>query len=53
MSQALLIIEKNGGGTRPSQGLRELRQSADDLDKPLQDPCYGYGRTNATEAVAP
>ncbi len=50
---AALIIEKNGGGVEPKHVLRELRQSADDLGEPGQDPYYGYGRINAAGAVAP
>jgi len=50
---AALIIEKHGGDMKPSHILRELRQSADDLGKPGQDPYYGYGRISAGRAVAP
>ena len=50
---AALIIEKNGGSMKPKHILRELRQSADDLGKPGQDPFFGYGRINAAQAVAP
>ncbi len=50
---AALIIERNGGPMKPSDVLRELRQSADDLGAPGPDPYYGYGRINAAGAVAP
>lgn len=50
---AALIIEKNGGDMDPPHVLRELRHSADDLGKPGRDPYYGYGRVNASNAVAP
>ena len=50
---AALVIGKNGGDMKPSHVLRELRQSADDLGKPGQDPYYGHGRVNAAQAVAP
>jgi subtilisin family serine protease len=50
---AALIIEKNGGDMDPAHVLRDLRLSADDLGKPGRDEYYGYGRVNATSAVAP
>jgi len=49
---AALIVEKNGGDMKPSQILRELRQTADDLGKPGQDITFGYGRVNAAQAVS-
>ena len=48
---AALVVEKNGGDMKPSQIEQELRQSADDLGKPGQDPYYGHGRVNAAQAV--
>jgi len=50
---AALIVEANGGDMKPSQIVRELRQSADDLGKPGQDVYFGHGRVNAAAAVAP
>jgi len=48
---AALIIGQHGGSMKPSQVLRELRRSADDLGKPGKDMWYGYGRVNAYNAV--
>jgi len=50
---AALLVEKLGRDVKPAQLEAALRNSADDLGKPGQDPAYGYGRVNAAEAVAP
>lgn len=48
---AALIIGKHGGTMAPSEVERILRESADDLGKPGNDPAYGGGRVNAARAV--
>jgi lantibiotic leader peptide-processing serine protease len=48
---AAIIIGKNGGSMDPVAVEAKLRASADDLDKPGQDPFYGHGRINAFRAV--
>lgn len=48
---AALIVEKNGGSMKPAHIIQQLRQSADDLGKPGQDPYFGYGRVNAARAI--
>jgi len=48
---AALIIEKHGGSLKPAQVEAALRQSADDLGKPGNDPFYGHGFVNALRAV--
>ena len=48
---AALIIGKHGGEMSPSEVMRILRASADDLGKPGNDDNYGAGRVNASRAV--
>lgn len=48
---AALIIEKLGGEFTPTQVMRILEKSSDDLGKPGKDAYYGHGRINAANAV--
>lgn len=48
---AALIVGKKGGAASPSEVVRILRASADDLGKPGNDETFGSGRVNARKAV--
>src|SRR5690606_41913176 len=48
---AALIISQNGGSVKPQHVEHDLRDSADDLGKPVKDLLYGNGLIKAERAI--
>jgi subtilisin family serine protease len=48
---AAIIVGKNGGSMHPAQVEAVLRHTADDLGQPGNDPFFGRGRVNASNAA--